>query len=128
MGYSDRCNVNELKGKVILKIDGKKGDDELIFYCSNGDSYKMYHDQDCCESVHLEDVCGDLNNLINSEILLSEEVSNLGDIPPLDEDWDESYTWTYYNIATHKGFITLRWYGTSNGYYSESIDFEKINQ
>lgn len=125
MGWLDRCNIQDLMGKTLRAIHNNN-DDELIFECDNGESYRMYHEQDCCESVSLEDVCGDLNDLIGCPIRVAEEVSNLDDLKPLSE-WTESYTWTYYNIATDKGFVTLRWYGESNGYYSESVDFEKIN-
>jgi hypothetical protein len=38
---------------------------------------------------------------------------------------DESYTWTFYNFATFKGFVTVRFYGSSNGYYSEEVSFKK---
>jgi hypothetical protein len=118
------ANVSELIGKVLTKIDGNR-EDELLFYTEDGECYRMYHEQDCCESVMIEDICGDLEHLIGTPILLAEEVSDTSQgRPPLNE-WDESYTWTFYKFATAKGYVTIRWYGTSNGWYSERVSFQR---
>jgi hypothetical protein len=71
------------------------------------------------------DVVGDLKDLIGNPILLAEEVVG-GDTPEeLDNDPSESYTWTFYKLSTIRGSVTIRWLGESNGYYSESVNFDK---
>jgi len=122
--YNNRVDFEVLKGKTIVDIKNN-GDAEIIFKLDNGERYLMHHDQDCCEHVYIEDIIGDLNDLLNTPILLAEEVSNT-ELPML-ECSDESYTWTFYKLGTIKGYVTIRWYGSSNGYYSESVNLEKIN-
>ena len=94
---------------------------ELIFKTENGKSHKFYHAQDCCESVSIEDVCGDLSDLVGSPMLVAEQVDN-EDFESKRNDY-ESCTWTFYKFATAKGSVTVRWLGTSNGYYSEGVDY-----
>lgn len=112
-------NIEILKGKTLRSVLVQ--DDQIDFTDFEGHSYRMYHNQDCCESVFVEDVVGDIDNIIGSPILMAEEVASKND-PPL-SDYEESYTWTYYKLATIKGSVTIRWYGSSNGYYSESVNF-----
>jgi hypothetical protein len=124
MGYFNRYrSVEELKGQVLSRVENSG--DQVVFETVNGDVYRMYHEQDCCESVYLEDVVGDLQDLVGSEILIAEESS--GDTPA-DYKFEyepESYTWTFYKFATRKGYVDMRWLGTSNGYYGESVNFVK---
>lgn len=114
-------NFNDLLGKTFTNIEVNKEKDEIDFYLENGDRYSMFHSQDCCESVSIEDIEGDFSDLIGNPITLAEEVSNseLFEGRPKNPD---SFTWTFYKLATIKGYVTMRWLGESNGYYSESVD------
>ena len=120
------ANFSDLIGKVITKIEGVAGDDRMKFWCADGTQYQMYHYQDCCESVSIEDICGDVNDLIGSPILVAEEVQNADEPEGKDMGYSESCTWTFYKLDTAKGGVTIRWYGTSNGYYSERVDFDEV--
>jgi hypothetical protein len=120
-------DVSELEGKTLTKIEGmEKGSDEIMFYTDDGKRYLMYHDQDCCESVTVDDVCGRVEDLMGSPIIRATEDSN-SDEPPGGAYEPDSFTWTFYNLATRKGHVTIRWYGESNGYYSESVDFKEVD-
>lgn len=118
-----------LKGKTLVEINGEVGDDEMVFTTSEGEKFRLFHMQDCCESVTVEDIVGNLQDLIGTPLLMAEEVCNDQDVNPdgvTIPEYQESFTWTFYKLATIKGYVTIRWYGESNGYYSESVDFEKI--
>lgn len=114
-----KVEFSELLGKTFSNV--VKDKDTQIFFVTNKTIYKMFHDQDCCEEVLIEDVCGDLDDLIGSEILVAEET--------IDEKNQNSYdceTFTFYHLRTMKGTVTIRWHGESNGYYSERVDLHKV--
>lgn len=116
-------NISEMVGKNVVSIDVASDKTKVTFYCVDNSNqefkYEMYHDQDCCESVYLADVVGDLEDLY-TQIIKAEEVTNREDETPHGGD-EDSYTWTYYNLATQQGYVQFRWFGSSNGYYSESV-------
>lgn len=125
---SKKPKFEDLKGKVLVNVRNI-GDEELIFTTVDGEVYKQYHDQDCCESVTIEDICGDLKDLIGDPLLIAEEVKHEPDVNPEgvpSKVYQDSFTWTFYKLGTQKGCVTVRWYGESNGYYSESVDFCRL--
>ena len=122
-------DFKEIIGKTFTKIEGYKGANEIHFYADDGSEYLMHHDQGCCESVDVEDICGDLDDLIGSPILHAEESTSKNTSPPevtIPEEYPDSFTWTFYRISTIKGSVVIRWYGSSNGYYGEGVDFDCV--
>lgn len=114
--------IDKFIGKTFTNIE-QFNNACIIFTTDTGEQYRMYHMQDCCESVYIEDICGDLNDLIGSPIVVAEEVTN-HDSPK--HSYLDSFTWTFYKFRTNKGDVTIRWYGESNGYYSESVTIEQV--
>lgn len=112
--YNQYVSVEEMINETFSSVTS---DLESVTFENDKVRYVLYHDQDCCESVVVEEIVGDLTDLEKWPILVAREETN-ADGPELDE---ESYTWTFYNFATFKGYVTIRFLGTSNGYYSESV-------
>jgi hypothetical protein len=112
-------NFSDLLGQVITKLEIDKEDGDEIRITTEEKQYLMYHDQDCCEHVYIEDICGDLEDIKNSKILLAEEVSKV----EADYGYEE---WTFYKLSTIKGSVTIRWNGSGNGYYSTSVSFKEV--
>lgn len=135
-------DVSELQGLVLASAVAV--DDALVLTTVDGTVYTFSHHQDCCEHVYIESIVGDLADLVGSPLLLAEAVSSES-LPPknegqlleqrglphdrrliaLGEDYVEAYEWTFYKLATVKGYVDVRWYGTSNGYYSTGVTLTK---
>ncbi len=124
-------DFSELLGKTLISVTGtEKDSDKITFITATGETYILEHDQDCCESVTVEDVIGSVDDLMGHPILIAEESSNKDD-GFIDPDPDktsraESCTWTFYKLATIKGYVDIRWFGQSNGYYSEYVNFKLV--
>jgi hypothetical protein len=119
-GHLEYTPFKTLLGLTITDI--LYNDDTIKFTCGKYHGiFYMFHDQECCEGVQIEDIVGEFSDLIGTPILLAEEVCSSGNV----KDGDESATWTFYKLATIKGYVTIRWYGQSNGYYSEQVEFYK---
>jgi hypothetical protein len=116
-------NFTDLVGHTIVSMNDCA--DELTFKLANGQVCRLYHEQDCCESVSIEDVSGDFKTLIGTPLLAVEETSSSENPPDYkgETKYQDSFTWTTYTFTTERGAVTIRWYGESNGYYSEDVYF-----
>lgn len=111
-----------LKNKVLSDIIVNDDKTEILFITECGKKYIMYHRQECCESVSIEDITEDYKEiLIGNKILMAEVSDHSKDNGDCDHE-----TWTFYKLATIKGYVDIRWYGASNGYYSEAVDFKEF--
>ena len=106
---------------MTRSMDGRE--DKICFTCADGTKYVMYHDQDCCESVVINDISGDWDDLIGSPLLIAEAALNSSTDD--EKESGDSQTWTFYKFATIGGYVDIRWIGESNGYYSESVTFKE---
>lgn len=118
-----KSTFSELLGKELTDIIVSEDKDTMIFKCTDNTVYILYHEQSCCEAVCIEDICGDLDNLIGSPITMAEIVCNHEDGRSFIGNGNDCFTWSFYKLATVKGYVTIRWWGESNGCYSEDVDF-----
>lgn len=118
-------NIEELKNKSLTEVK-IVNDDEIHFTTTDGSRYRMYHQRDGYETVVINEVCGDITDLIESPIIRAEERTSKDSGEERSDNYDSSNTWTFYELATVKGSVSIRWHGSSNGFYSESVDFEKV--
>ena len=126
--------LTDIIGKVVTAVTGgKPHDEEVAIHFDDGTVARFNHSQDCCEHVFIDDVTGDWADLIGERLMAAyESSSGDGEVerPPWEykpeeelNTGDDSYTWTFYHFACRKGSVSVRWYGSSNGYYSESVDY-----
>lgn len=114
--------MEELVGRTIKSIDGcTVGSDNILITFEDDSTIEFYHSQDCCECVDVEDVVGNPEKHIGATLYGIDVKSNSDSLKP-DLEYD-SYTWTFYTIKTSAGYLDIRWFGSSNGYYSESVEF-----
>lgn len=114
---------NEMVGKTLESIEGGDiGSERITFNFADGTAAASYHSQDCCESVKVTGVLGDIENIIGAPIIAASEVcESEGEPKP---EYPDSWTWTRQRIQTEKGEALFTWLGESNGYYGETPYFQ----
>ena len=118
----DRCFNEDCLARFegVTNIDGLVGEaisdvlcdeESFVILLESGRILEFYHEPACCETVTLNDVDGDLNDLRGGICNHAEEISQ----------GDRELLWTFYRFGTEKGSVTLRWVGESNGFYSIKV-------
>lgn len=140
----DEVPFSTLLGKTLTAVH-RVNDEEIRFQTSEGHIYSMRHEQDCCEHVYIDSIVGNLDDLVGEPILMADEATN-DSVQPGQErvetasgqpargtpffgvpvETGDSFTWTFYKLATVLGYVDIRWYGSSNGYYSESVSLIRV--
>lgn len=111
--------MEQLIGKIPIAIE--RSHDEIKFTMLDDTFFVLRHEQDCCEDVVLEDIDGDINDLLDEPITISSERYEE------DETASESATWSFYHIGNRKMTLVIRFYGSSNGYYSETAELYQVD-
>ena len=126
MGYSDRIEAKSLVGEVLTHIDTDEKNNEVLLTTASGRQIKIFHSQDCCESVYIEDTEGNWHELIGKVLVEAKhEESSEGDPP---QEYAESWTRTSLTFKVDGATVISKWIGESNGYYSESVDLEDVTR
>ena len=111
-----------LKGQIVRKIQALNGDS--LYILTDKYKYNLYHAQDCCEYVRLVKVIGDIDNILNEEIIFAEEDGGANDPDWYSDNYNDSHTWTKFVLGTKNANVEFWFLGESNGYYGESISIK----
>ena len=107
---------SDLIFRTVKEVRGAKyGSNEVVLVMEDGTEWTFFHEQECCENVQVEEVHGDPSDLVGAELLHAQKNSVSRDADP------DLIVDTFYHFRTHKGTVTIRWLGESNGYYSVSV-------
>lgn len=120
--------ISELVGEVLTHIDIDPEHHEILLTTESGRVVKLYHSQDCCESVTIVGTDGEWRALIGKPLIeATKEAVKQGDPPP-ESEYPDSWTRTNFVFRVTDATVISRWIGESNGYYSESVDIADITK
>ena len=123
--WDNGADFGDLQGLTLTKVVASSRNEEVHFFAESGEEFVLMHFQDCCESVGLEKVIGNLEDIIGIPVLFAENVSE--SYPNNDYQNDDGiYEEHYFKVGTAKGNVVFKWTGDSNGYYSVGVDFIKV--
>lgn len=124
MVETEETDFEEFNGLVFEDVKHSSIYGDVILFKTATRLFMMSNTEECaCTTI--EDICGNLDDLIGSPIIRCYSTTN-HDNQINGGNRDDSFTWTFYHIYTVKGYVTIRWYGSSNGYYAEDATIDEV--
>ena len=125
----DKCSVQAytfppLEGKTIVSSEWLDDNGTMLsFVLDDGSVWRMYHDNDCCETVEpsFKSPLAPLHGKVLGEVKV--------EVFRFEGDEDGSRTDTLYSFTVTREYdaaVRVHWVGTSNGYYSETVDLAQL--
>lgn len=112
------ANFAEFKNKVIKNISGlEKGSQEVYFECEDGTKYFLYHYQVCSEKVYIEEIAGNINDIIGCKINIADVVTSGN---------SNIFLQTFFTLSSDKGSLIFRWIGESVGSVLVDVSFNEV--
>lgn len=102
-----------------LRIDRVLVDGSIYFVTDKG-TFRLWHEQECCEIVTLDDIVGDPQDLKGATVILAEEAQST------ESNDGTRLLWTFYRLVTNQGDVTIRWCGDMNTHYSVEVSFARF--
>jgi hypothetical protein len=115
--------LEQLQGQTFSRVT--HNDNEVQF----DNQWILKHIQCCCGYVYIDEIIGNLRNLKGTPLIKAERRISSGPEAALPEGEipSRSHTWTFFEFATVKGSVTIRFFGSSDGFCSETADLYSID-
>ena len=107
----------QMIGAQILGVVGLKAQSEQLVIKTDRGELTLKHEVDCCEAVYLEEFTGTAESLVGAIVTSFTKDTREGE----QDRGSHVEMWTFYNLVTSRQDLSLRWYGSSNGYYSIAV-------
>ena len=118
----DPSDVAQLHAKILAVRGMEVGSREVVIDTDQGTIW-LYHEQECCEQVELVDVTGDPEDIVGGVLVLFEkrthEDMRLPKARKIKSKGSDPFT--FYELRTTKGDVTLRWQKVTDTWYGTDV-------
>lgn len=118
----ETADLSPLLGVTMVSHEWDRFKSILTLVANDGRHFSLGGFSTDGGSAFLEDQNGNLDDLLNSPILFAEEKTTKVPNSELKDTGCEDY-YFFYEIATIKGSVQMRFYGAEGAYYTASVWF-----